>query len=180
MSCQWLIWDGQLCGFAGFISGKTTTMDGKVNWSHPMSNSSQLPPKSPGAYSMFGAGSSLFESDLLSSLPIRGGGHHKRTPSVGYLPNVQPTWLEEILESPDGEVVVKKGSHRRSSSDSVAFLDSPHDFNHFVENVTEEDEYIVREPPPPIARSTHHRRGVSADFKRWDNNNLLSVFHMLC
>ncbi|KAG0576672.1 hypothetical protein KC19_5G098300 [Ceratodon purpureus] len=140
-------------------------MDGKVNWSHPMNNSSQLPPKSPGAYSMFGSGSSLFETDLLSSLPIRGGGHHKRTPSVGYLPNVQPTWLEEILESPDGEVVVKKGSHRRSSSDSVAFLDSPHDFTHFVENVTEEDEFILREPPPPIARPPHHRRGVSADFK---------------
>lgn len=137
----------------------------KVNWSHPMSNSSHLPPKSPGAYSMFGSGSSLFESDLLSGLPIRGGSHHKRTTSVGYLPNVQPTWLEEILESPDGEIVVKKGSHRRSSSDSVAFLDTPHGFTQFVDHVTEEDEFILREPPPPISRPTH-RRGVSADFKR--------------
>jgi hypothetical protein len=41
---------------------------------------------------------------------------------VEYLPNVQSTWLEEILESPDGEVVVKKGSHRQPFSDSVAFL----------------------------------------------------------
>lgn len=114
---------------------------------------------------MFGSGSSLFESDLLSGLPLRGGSHHKRTPSVGYLPNVQPTWLEEILESPDGEVVVRKGSHRRSSSDSVAFLDPPHDFTHFVENVTEDEEFILREPPAPIFRPTH-RRGVSADLKR--------------
>jgi hypothetical protein len=140
--------------------------DGRqVNWSHPMNNSSHLPPKSPGGYSMFGSGSSLFESDLLSGLPLRGSNHHKRTPSAGYLPNSQPTWLEEILESPDGEVVVKKGSHRRSSSDSVAFLDAPQDFTHFVENVTEEEEFILREPPPPIARP-NHRRGVSADFKR--------------
>ena len=114
---------------------------------------------------MFGSGSSLFESDLLSGLPLRGSNHHKRTPSAGYLPNSQPTWLEEILESPDGEVVVKKGSHRRSSSDSVAFLDAPQDFTHFVDNVTEEEEFILREPPPPIARP-NHRRGVSADFKR--------------
>jgi hypothetical protein len=113
---------------------------------------------------MFGSSSSLFESDLLSGLPSRSGTQHKRTTSVGYLPNVQPQWLEEILESPDGEIVVKKGSHRRSSSDSVAFLDAPHGFTQFVDNVTEEEEYILREPPPPIMRPTH-RRGVSADFK---------------
>jgi hypothetical protein len=41
---------------------------------------------------------------------------------VGYLPNVQPTWLEGILESPDGEVVVQKGLHQLSASDSVTFL----------------------------------------------------------
>ncbi|XP_024378643.1 uncharacterized protein [Physcomitrium patens] len=145
----------------GTSSGKG---DGRqVNWSHPMSSSSHLPPKSPGGYSMFGSGSSLFESDLLATLPLRGGGHHKRTPSAGYLPNVAPTWLEEILESPDGEVVVRKGSHRRSSSDSVAFLDTPQDFANFVENVTEE-EFILREPPPPIARP-NHRRGLSADYQ---------------
>lgn len=135
-----------------------------MNWSHPMSSSSQLPPKSPGAYSMFGSGSSLFESDLLASLPLRGGSHHKRTPSAGYLPNVVPLWLEDILESPDGEVVVRKGSHRRSSSDSVAFLDSPQDLTNFVANVTEEEEFVLRDPPPPIARPSH-RRGVSADLK---------------
>lgn len=155
--------------------------DGRaVNWSHPMNNSTQLPPKSPGAYSMFGSTASLFECsggfNLHSSLPVRGGGgvgNHKRTPSAGYFPTVQPTRLEEILESPDGDIMLKKGSHRRSSSDSVAFLDTPYDFSHFVENVTEEDEFVVREPPPPISRPHHHRRGVSADFERYSHYTLV-------
>jgi hypothetical protein len=60
----------------------------------------------------------LYKSDLRWSLPIWGGGHHKRTPLLGYLLNVQPTWSLEILEFPDGEVVVQKGSHRLSFSDS--------------------------------------------------------------
>ncbi|CAK9862052.1 unnamed protein product [Sphagnum jensenii] len=93
-----------------------------------MNNSTHLPPKSPG-YSMF-EGSSLFQGGSIFSehvsFPIRGGGH-KRTPSAGYLPQVQPSWLEEILESADGDVAtVKKGSHRRSSSDSAAFSESPY------------------------------------------------------
>lgn len=142
--------------------------DGRpVNWSHPMNNSTHLPPKSPG-YSMFGSGSSIFENsggfNLHSSLPLRGG-LHKRTPSAGYLSPSQPSWLEEILESPDVDVVVKKGSHRRSSSDSVAFLDTPHDFVNFADFVTEHDEYVVQEAPPTLSRP-NHRRGVSADYGR--------------
>lgn len=148
-----------------------------VNWSYPMNNSTHLPPKSPGAYSMFGSSSStssasLFNSsggfNLYSSYPVRGGssGTHKRTPSAGYLPHVQPRWLEEIRELPDGEVnvVSKKSSHRRSSSDSVTFVDTPHhDCTNFVENVMkEEDEFVVlQEPPVPTYRPTH-RRGLSA------------------
>ena len=71
---------------------------------------------------MFRVGLSLFESDLLLSLPIQGSGYHEQTPLVEYLPNVQSTWLEEILESPDKEVVVKKGLHWQPFSNSVAFL----------------------------------------------------------
>jgi hypothetical protein len=106
--------------------------------------------------------------NLYSSYPVRGGssGTHKRTPSAGYLPHVQPRWLEEIRELPDGEVnvVSKKCSHRRSSSDSVTFVDTPHhDCTNFVENVMkEEDEFVVlQEPPVPTYRPTH-RRGLSA------------------
>ncbi len=67
--------------------------------------------------------------DQRSSFPICDGSghHHKHTPSIGYLPQVQPSWLEEILESPDHgnmATVNKKGLHRRASSDSVAFSKS--------------------------------------------------------
>ena len=105
---------------------------------------------------------------MYSSYPVRSGssGTHKRTPSAGYLPLVQPRWLEEIRELPDGEanVVSKKSFHRRSSSDSVTFVDTPHhDCTNFVENVMEEEEELVvlQEPPVPTYRPTH-RRGLSA------------------
>ncbi|CAK9259638.1 unnamed protein product [Sphagnum jensenii] len=114
-----------------------------------MNNSTHLPPKSPG-YSMF-EGSSLFQGGSIFSehvsFPIRGGGH-KRTPSAGYLPQVQPSWLEEILESADGDVAtVKKGSHRRSSSDSAAFSESPYQLDSIVNQFTAEEEYYAQEAP---------------------------------
>ncbi len=120
-----------------------------VNWYHPMNNSTHLPPKSPG-YSMF-EGSSLFQGGSIFServsFPIRGGGH-KRTPSAGYLPQVQPSSLEEILESADGDVAtVKKGSHRRSSSDSAAFSESPYQLDSIVNPFTAEEEYYAQEAP---------------------------------
>ncbi len=67
--------------------------------------------------------------DQRFSFPIYDGSshHHKHTPSARYLPQVQPLWLEEILESPDHgnmATVNKMGLHRRASSDSMAFLES--------------------------------------------------------
>ncbi len=136
-----------------------------IDWSHPMSNSAHLPPKSPG-YSMFG-GSSLFEGgnifNVHSSFPSRGS-NHKRTPSAGYLPQLQRPWLEEILESPDGDIVatVKKGSHRRSSSDSAAFQESPYDFKSTVASQsTAEEEYACG------AHGAHTLRNVIPDYNRW-------------
>jgi hypothetical protein len=88
--------------------------------------------------------------DQRSSFPICDGSshHHKRTPFAGYLPPVQPSWLEEILESLDhGDMatVNKKGLHRRASSDSVAFLESLYNSDimagHFV---AEEERYSAQ------------------------------------
>ncbi|CAK9229811.1 unnamed protein product [Sphagnum jensenii] len=122
-----------------------------------------LPPKSPGGYSMFG-GSSLFEGGSLfnnvhSSFPIRDGSshHHKRTPSAGYLPQVQPSWLEEILESPDhGDMatVNKKGLHRRASSDSVAFSESLYNSDIMAGRfAAEEERYSAQGGAPPGAHT---------------------------
>ncbi|BBM98335.1 transcription factor VIP1 [Marchantia polymorpha subsp. ruderalis] len=119
--------------------------DGRaVNWSFPMNP--HLPPKSP-TFPSFG--SSLFESTSgpfvgvgRSSYPNRGGGGHKRTPSAGYLPQVQPAWLDDVIDPQ--EVPFKRGSHRRSSSDSVAFLEAPGSFSKIDDHIAEEDEFDAR------------------------------------
>ncbi|XP_077228257.1 basic leucine zipper 2-like isoform X2 [Tasmannia lanceolata] len=48
---------------------------------------------------------------------------HRRAPSVGnILPNnTQPSWVDEFLDFSS----VKRGSQRRSASDSIAFLEAP-------------------------------------------------------
>nr|PNR51561.1 hypothetical protein PHYPA_010748 [Physcomitrium patens] len=133
-----------------------------VNWAHPTSNSTHPPHISPHGFSMFSS-SSFLETDggfrIPLSLPIQGGAH-RRSPA-GHIPQVSSAWLSDRLSSPDGEVVLKKCSHRRSASDSVAFVDSSYQFMSYLENVTEEDEFIRQE----TALSTcmpNHRRGLSA------------------
>lgn len=151
-----------------------------VNWSHPMNNSTHLPPKSPhGVYSMFSS-ASLFESSGALNTP---GGQHRRSPSAGYVQQhqQQSSWLSDRLQSPD--IVLKKCSHRRSSSDSVAFVDTSSQYMNYLENVTEEEEhelmnynhcsgnnnhhnYVVVESTGWSRVGGGHRRGVSADHGR--------------
>ncbi|GER57070.1 basic-leucine zipper transcription factor family protein [Striga asiatica] len=47
--------------------------------------------------------------------------HHQRTSSESFLIDEQPSWLDELLDEP--ETPVRKGAHRRSSSDSFAYMD---------------------------------------------------------
>ncbi|GFY94714.1 Basic-leucine zipper (bZIP) transcription factor family protein [Actinidia rufa] len=47
--------------------------------------------------------------------------HHQRTSSESFLMDEQPSWLDELLDEPD--TPVRKGGHRRSSSDSFAYID---------------------------------------------------------
>uniref|UniRef100_A0A7I4FCN6 BZIP domain-containing protein n=1 Tax=Physcomitrium patens TaxID=3218 RepID=A0A7I4FCN6_PHYPA len=144
--------------------------DRSVNWAHPMNNSTHLPPKSPhGGYSMFSS-SSLFENNgglnFPPCQPIRGG-EHRRSPSAGYVPQGQPTWQSVRLASSDG-IVVKKCSHRRSSSDSVAFVDNSYQCMNYLEHVTEEDEFVFQEPPISAYRPAH-RKGLSADYDSYSS-----------
>lgn len=157
---------------AGIVAMESVSYDGSrsggVNWSHPMNNSSHLPPKSPGAasYSMFSSSTSLFDSSVV----VPQG--HRRTPSAGYVaaaPGQQQVggWLSG--GSPD--VVLKKCSHRRSSSDSVAFVDTSYQYMNYLENVTEEEEFVLPEVPSfPAAFRPAHRRGLSADHGRSDRH----------
>ncbi|WOL01262.1 hypothetical protein Cni_G09978 [Canna indica] len=49
------------------------------------------------------------------------GQRHQRTSSESFLIEEQPSWLDDLLNEPD--TPVKKGAHRRSTSDSFAYLD---------------------------------------------------------
>ncbi|KAL3538525.1 hypothetical protein ACH5RR_001891 [Cinchona calisaya] len=51
-----------------------------------------------------------------------GNSHHQRTSSESLLIEEQPSWLDDLLNEP--ETPVRKGGHRRSSSDSFAYIDA--------------------------------------------------------
>ncbi|XP_077249780.1 uncharacterized protein At4g06598-like [Tasmannia lanceolata] len=83
---------------------------------------SLLPPKSPfpsitPSYPDYGPSSS-------KGIPRtrEGNRHHQRTSSESFLIDEQPSWLDELLNEP--ETPVRKGAHRRSSSDSFAYLEA--------------------------------------------------------
>lgn len=50
-----------------------------------------------------------------------GNVHHQRTSSESLLIEEQPSWLDDLLNEP--ETPVRRGGHRRSSSDSFAYID---------------------------------------------------------
>ncbi|KAJ9158938.1 hypothetical protein P3X46_024480 [Hevea brasiliensis] len=53
--------------------------------------------------------------------PRDGNSHHQRTSSETLLMEEQPSWLDDLLNEP--ETPVRRGGHRRSSSDSFAYID---------------------------------------------------------
>lgn len=53
--------------------------------------------------------------------PRDGNVHHQRTSSESFLLEEQPSWLDDLLNEP--ETPVRRGGHRRSSSDSFAYID---------------------------------------------------------
>eukprot|EP00268_Persea_americana_P033138 TRINITY_DN3287_c0_g1_i6.p1 TRINITY_DN3287_c0_g1~~TRINITY_DN3287_c0_g1_i6.p1 ORF type:complete len:335 (-),score=45.60 TRINITY_DN3287_c0_g1_i6:18-1022(-) len=84
---------------------------------------SLLPPKSPfpsisPAYADYGS-SSMGPSGIPKA---RGHRQRQRAPSESFLLEEQPSWLDDLLNEP--ETPVRRGSHRRSSSDSFAYLEA--------------------------------------------------------
>ena len=99
--------------------GPSSTRNVVYNAKHPL-----LPPKSPFP--------SITPSylDYVPNPPIgpksvpktrEGHSHHQRTSSESVLIEEQPSWLDELLDEP--ETPVRRG-HRRSSSDSFAYVDA--------------------------------------------------------
>ncbi|QCD84585.1 hypothetical protein DEO72_LG2g4940 [Vigna unguiculata] len=65
-----------------------------------------------------------------------GNPHHQRTSSESLIIEEQPSWLDDLLNEP--ETPVRRGGHRRSSSDSFAYLDMANASNI---NYADQDEY---------------------------------------
>ncbi|XP_028800869.1 uncharacterized protein At4g06598 isoform X1 [Neltuma alba] len=84
-----------------------------------------LPPKSPfpsisGAYADHVPNTAI--GSKVVQKPREGNAHHQRTSSESLVIEEQPSWLDDLLNEPD--TPIRKGGHRRSSSDSFAYLDT--------------------------------------------------------
>ncbi|KAA8545495.1 hypothetical protein F0562_020279 [Nyssa sinensis] len=103
---------------------------------------SLLPPKSPFP-SISPSYVDYFPSPVVGpkgiAKPGEGNSHHQRTSSESLLMEEQPSWLDELLNEP--EMLVRKGGHRRSSSDSFAYLDACNTSN--IDYIAQ-DEYKFR------------------------------------
>ncbi|XAR49371.1 hypothetical protein NMG60_11032554 [Bertholletia excelsa] len=85
---------------------------------------SLLPPKSPfpsisPSYVDYDPSPAIGPKGIAKPMDVNS--HHQRTSSESFLMEEQPSWLDELLNEP--ETPVRKGGHRRSSSDSFAYVD---------------------------------------------------------
>ncbi|CAN6458506.1 unnamed protein product [Victoria cruziana] len=127
-------------------------------WSYPGRQQSHLPPKSPFPCVTSGFvdyGSSHPTASRGIPNPREGLKQHQRTSSESCLIDEQPSWLDDLLNEP--ETPVRKGGHRRSSSDSFAYLEAPSSF-------PDMDSFSPWEPIYGNAPSMPSRRSV--DFQR--------------
>ncbi|XP_008786512.1 uncharacterized protein At4g06598-like isoform X2 [Phoenix dactylifera] len=99
------------------------SMKGAANFRNSASSGKQsfLPPKSP--FPTMPISSADYGTIGLKGIPKlrEGHRHHQRTSSESFLIEEQPSWLDDLLNEP--ETPVKRGAHRRSTSDSFAYLD---------------------------------------------------------
>ncbi|GMJ03528.1 hypothetical protein like AT1G58110 [Hibiscus trionum] len=83
-----------------------------------------LPPKSPFP-TVSPSFTDYIPNNVIGSEVIQksreGNTHHQRTSSESHLIEEQPSWLDDLLSEP--ETPVRRGGHRRSSSDSFAYID---------------------------------------------------------
>lgn len=100
-----------------------TQMNAVSNWRNSTCGGRQsyLPPKIPfpslpPAFQEYGS-----NPCIPIPRPRDGQRHHQRTASEIFLLEEQPSWLDDLLNEP--ETPVKKATHRRSSSDSFAYVD---------------------------------------------------------
>ncbi|XP_051146517.1 uncharacterized protein At4g06598 [Andrographis paniculata] len=142
--------------------------------------SSLLPPKSPfpsisPTYTEFIPSSAIGPKAHTAGMP-RDGNSHQRTSSESFLMVEQPSWLDELLEEP--ETPMRRG-HRRSSSDSFAYLDSSANVGNMGMNYSAQDDNNNKQKNITPALSPWHSpdfdiyRGVWKGSFPMDQNTLL-------
>lgn len=137
-----------------------------------------LPPKSPfpsisGGYADY-VPSTAIGSKVVQK-PREGNTHHIRTSSESLAIDEQPSWLDDLLNEPD--TPIRKGGHRRSSSDSFAYLDAVNVSSNI--NYADQDEYNHRNFKSIPSRASHdfeygkdaRHLPMFADIKSTKNNN---------
>ncbi|OUZ99399.1 Basic-leucine zipper domain [Macleaya cordata] len=127
---------------------------------------SLLPPRIPfpsvsPSYLDYGSSSAVISKG--GPKPRQGLKHHQRTSSESFLIEEQPSWVEELLNEP--ETPVRRG-HRRSSSDSFAYLDAANASN--MDIIVQEDYKFKNIASLP-------RRG-SGDFDHFKDVNHASFY----
>ncbi|XP_042482593.1 uncharacterized protein At4g06598-like isoform X2 [Macadamia integrifolia] len=98
---------------------------------------SLLPPKSPfpsisPSYADYGPSPAIGSKGIPKQR--EGHRHHQRTSSESFLTEDQPSWLDDLLNEPESPL---RRGHRRSSSDSFAYLDAANAFN--MENIAQDN-----------------------------------------
>ncbi|ERN19996.1 hypothetical protein AMTR_s00071p00155560 [Amborella trichopoda] len=92
------------------------------NWAYQGRQAHHLPPKSP-TPTHSSAPVDFVSHSLIGPhdhpKPMGGYKQHQRTLSESFLIDEQPPWLDDLLNEPD--TPIKRGTHRRSSSDSFAY-----------------------------------------------------------
>eukprot|EP00249_Psilotum_nudum_P004469 c17984_g1_i3 orf=656-1516(-) len=151
------------------MENQSTGESATVNWGCS-TKQSHLPPKSP----MFSSPapalpvhcSSFYTT--WSNFPYAGGGPklHQQT-SSSRAPHPPLSWIDDLLSDNQKGLPVKI-SHRRCSSDSVAFLDAPVSFGK-IDEIAEEDEYDCKSVASIPSKG-------SQDFDRIDEEQLMSMF----
>ncbi|KAF3787917.1 Uncharacterized protein EJ110_NYTH22116 [Nymphaea thermarum] len=127
-------------------------------WSYPGRQQSHLPPKSPfpsvtSGFVDYGSSHATSSRGILN--PREGLKHHQRTSSESCLIDEQPSWLDDLLNEP--ETPVRKGGHRRSSSDSFAYLEAPRSFSD-IDNFSQWEPIYGNVPSMPSRGSLDFQR----------------------
>ncbi|KAH7405349.1 hypothetical protein KP509_15G067000 [Ceratopteris richardii] len=116
-----------------------------IDWSSATSQT-LLPPRRPlfpGSGQLNNGENSFFSN--WSNLPQSGTQrrHHQRTPSTSFISQA-PAWVDDLLNDPP-DLPPARSNHRRSSSDTLAFLDVPLQRMH-IQNIAEEEEELDMDP----------------------------------